>query len=236
MTVAPNKQEEEGSKYKVDLPGMEAGQLDEPEEETLAQRIKRIKEEKEKVTAGNFVSDVASQLGLNIEDKSPQPSKTPDAEETLGQRRKRLKEEASKAATTSRPQLSTRRSMADILQANPAGGRQVSRESQQARPGPPNQVNSYPPPNAYNQPFTNGMSMPQLPAHMATLPYYNHNPYANPAGNYSAQMINGGAVAMPGYYNYNGGMLPSMLNDPMMGPPLDPQQRAVIDRWRQGIV
>ena len=227
--------ETESSKYKVDLPGMSTTELDEPEEETLAQRRKRMQEEKEKVTAGNFTSDVTSQLGLKTDEKPGESSKTPEAEETLGQRRKRLKEEASKADAAGRPQLKARLSMADILQAHPLGARQVSNESQKSRPGQIHRLNTFGPASSSTPQLAQGVSMPQLPAHMATLPYYNHGPYTNPAGNASAHMLNGGANGMIGHYGYGAGMHP-MGYDPMMGPPLDPQQRALIDRWRQGIM
>lgn len=223
-----NRQENDSSKYKVDLPGLSTTELDEPEEETLAQRIKRMKEEKEKVSAGNFASDVASQLGLDTAEKPVEPSKTPEAEETLGQRRARLKEEATKASAAG-PQM---RTLADVLQAHPAGARQISSESQTSKPGQLPRLNTFGPPKSSTTQLNTGFSMPQLPAHMATLPYYNHTPYMNPAANGSARMLNGAAFGANGPYGYGPGMQP----DPMNGPPLDPQQRALIDRWRQGIV
>ncbi len=224
-----HKQEDDASKYKVDLPGMSTTELDEPEEETLAQRIKRMKEEKEKVSAGNFASDIASQLGLDTVEKPAEPSKTPDAEETLGQRRARLKEEAATAIAAGQPQM---RTMADVLQAHPVGARQLSNESQNLRPGQLPMFNAVGLATSSTSQLNTGFSMPQLPAHMATLPYYNHAPYMNPAANASARMLNGGAFGMNGPYGYG----PGMQLDPMMGPPLDPQQRALIDRWRQGIM
>ena len=222
-----NKQEDDSSKYKVDLPGM-SSDLDEPEQETLAQRRKRMKEEKERVTAGNFASDVASQLGLDTAEKLAEPPKTPEAEETLGQRRARLKEEAAKASAAG-PQI---RTLADVLQAHPVGARQISSESQQSRPGQLPRLNTFGPAKSSTTQLNTGFSMPQLPAHMATLPYYNHTPYMNPAANGSARMLNGAAFGTNGHYGYG----PGMQLDPMNGPPLDPQQRALIDRWRQGIM
>jgi hypothetical protein len=202
----PNNEEDDSSKYKIDLPGMSGADLDEPEEETLGQRMKRMKEEREKVSAGNFASDVASQLGLQTED-TPEPSKTPEAEETLGQRRKRLKDAAAKQY----PGVS---SMGDLLLTNPIGYRQTSTESQKARPGALPRFNTIGPTQSQLPP---GFSMPQLPPHMASIPYYNRAPYMNPMGN---------------MYGYKGGMHP--MAD-LMGPPLDNRQRAVIDRWRQGV-
>ena len=222
-----NKHKDDGSKYKVDLPGMSLGS-NEPEEETLGQRLKRMKEEKDKVTASNFASDVASQLGLDAAEKPAEPPKTPDAEETLGQRRARLKETAAKASAAG-PQM---RTFANVLQARPVGARQISSESQQSRPGQLPRPNTFGPAKSSTTHLTTGFSMPQLPAHMATLPYYNHTPYVSPAANGPARMLNGSAFGSTGHYGYGS----AMQLDPMNGPPLDPQQRAQIDRWRQGIM
>ena len=217
------------SKFKLDLPGNEA--LEEKEDETLGQRLKRMKEEKERASAGNFASDMASQMGLETE--KPAPSKTPDAEETLGQRRKRLREEAEMAggsASQVRPGLQPRHSMADILQAYPNGVRQVSGESTNSRPGQLPRLNTFGP----SQPKTN-LAMPQIPAHMKTLPYYNQTPYMQPQLNGGQNMMYGygGVPQMANPMGMNG-IQYGMLADPM-GPPLNSQQRAVIDRWRQGI-
>ena len=217
--------EDDASRYKLELPGASPTELDEPEEETLGQRIKRMKEEKSKGMSGDFATDVSSQLGLQTGENRPTPSKTLDAEETLGQRRQRLKEEAA-----ARPQLQPRRSMADILQHNPAGVRQVSYGSQD-RTGQLSRLNTNGPTTSSTPQLNKGFSMPQLPPHMAT--HYNRAPYMNPSGNASSQVLNP-AFGMNGYYPYGAGMQ-AMGIDPM-GPPLDPQQRAMIDRWRQGIL
>jgi hypothetical protein len=232
------------SRFKIDLPGNEA--LEEQEGETLAQRRQRIKDEKEKTTVGNFASDMASQLGLETE--KPEPSKTPDIEETLGQRRKRLKEEAERVGRIpssgsngqARPQLKARHSMADILQAHPVGVRQVSNESRNSRPGGLPHLSTFGPNRSQTNLLGTGSNMPQVPAHMAALPYYNHAQYMQPQYNVSQQMMYGYGggppmatpMGMNGMQYANG--FPPMMADPM-GPPLNSQQRAVIDRWRQGI-
>jgi hypothetical protein len=122
----------------------------EEEGETLAERIRRLKEAagttelpRARPVSGDFASEMMSQFGGDLLDKGKEKeaasSPPPEEEETLGQRRKRLqterearaKEVGTKPAADSppqRPPINTRRSMADILQAHPAAGagRQVS--------------------------------------------------------------------------------------------------------------
>ncbi|RMZ82523.1 hypothetical protein DV737_g2033, partial [Chaetothyriales sp. CBS 132003] len=233
------------SKFKLELPGSQ-GIEEEKEGETLAQRRKRMQEGKERSTADNFASQVASELGLE-EDKSPAPSKTPDAEETLGQRRKRLKEEALKAGRNPggnslgapQPGLRTSHSMADILQAYPNGLRQASGGSAQSQPQQALATTAFAP--NQSQVDMRGSAMPQIPAHMQGLPYYNQISLMQPQYNASQGLMYGynalqqmaTPMAMNGmqYGQYGQyGMVPNLI-----GPPLTTQQRAVIDRWRQGV-
>jgi hypothetical protein len=207
--------EDTESKLRLNLPGMAEGQLEEEEGETLAQRRARMREEKEKVTAGNFASDVASHLGLDAIAAEVAPSKTPDAEETLGERKARLKEEAAK-------KLKASNSMADLLQRNPVGLREIPANPYQQF----NRSSTFGPTTTMAQ--QRSSFVPSVPAHMATLPYYNHSPYMQPGFGVSQNMMYTG---MPQTVNPMVGMMP----DPM-GPPLTNQQRSVIDRWRQGIV
>jgi len=103
---------------------------EEVEGETLAQRIKRMKGQKENKPS-SLADDIASHLGLNLEQTTG--SKTPDVEveETLGQRRKRLQAEAEKSQTNdlTHGTLKQKTSMGDLLRANPVGMRQASAES-----------------------------------------------------------------------------------------------------------
>ena len=203
------------SKFKITLPGMAETELEEEEGESLAQRRARMREEKEKVTAGNFASDVASHLGLDAISKEVPKSKTPDPEETLGQRRQRLKDEAAEAEKK-RPKIPTN-TMADLLTRHPVGLREIP-----ANPHHFVRTNTFGP--AAMQPRNS--FVPSVPAHMANLPYYNHSPYMNPAFVQSPMY-----TGMPQTVNPMAGMMP----DPM-GPPLNPQQRSVIDRWREGVM
>jgi hypothetical protein len=119
----------------------------EEEEETLAERVRRLKEQNNAETglptarpvSGDFASEMMSQFGgdlLHMKDpkgKGKETSTSPGPEEeTLGQRRKRLQAErearakevnaATGDAPPQQPEINKRRSMADILQAHPSAG------------------------------------------------------------------------------------------------------------------
>ncbi|EXJ76886.1 hypothetical protein A1O3_10043 [Capronia epimyces CBS 606.96] len=228
-----------------DVPGLSEAALPENEGETLAQRAARLKLEKEKDAGGQFAEEVASQLGLQVEPHAPQ-SKTPDGEETLAQRRKRLKDEAARrgAQPDGRKQVRSVHSLADILQAHPVGvrSREVSNESKtpqrlNAQPqGPFLQVNpSFPPVNSYqSHPFPHASNWGSA---LANGVY--GNAYMNGAINGAQPPLYGTPIPMHmqqpmAFYPYGYGNQPYM-QDPMMGPPLDPKQRAQIDLWRQSI-
>jgi hypothetical protein len=138
---------------------MNLGMAAEEENETLAQRTRRLKEAGRSSTglptarpvSGDFASEMAFQFGVDLQVKNPDmPSKTPqlEEEETLGQRRKRLQAEAAARAKEvgsggispggvspggeDRPELKKRHSMADILQAHPSAG--ASRQANYQKP------------------------------------------------------------------------------------------------------
>ncbi|KAF2036793.1 hypothetical protein EK21DRAFT_51753 [Setomelanomma holmii] len=113
-------------------------ETDEEEGETLADRMRRLKEKKELDTAlgedvrkstisMDFASEMLNTIGVTEDAEknkhAPQPTPSPGAEEeeTLGQRRARLQAEAAARGETAptRPGLRTRMSMADVLSANP---------------------------------------------------------------------------------------------------------------------
>jgi hypothetical protein len=114
-------------------PGPES---DEEEGETLAERMRRIREKKEREAAlgddvrkstvsTDFASEMFSKLGVSDggdkDISNPMPSPGIDEEETLGQRRARLQAEAAARgdAPTTRPNLNPSLSLADVLSANP---------------------------------------------------------------------------------------------------------------------
>ncbi|EXJ81848.1 hypothetical protein A1O1_07913 [Capronia coronata CBS 617.96] len=229
-----------------DVPGLSGGEVPDIDEETLAQRVARLRLEKEKGTGGQFAEEVASQLGLSIEPSAIQTSKTPDVEETLAQRRKRLKEEALRADGQSgvRPRLGSMHSMAGILQAHPvvARSREVSAESKASdrlmsrAQAPLVQFgrDSNLPPAYFNPHYA-------FPGAVNWGYAQQTGVFANGAfGNgYMNGAFNGAPIPMQmqqamNFYPYGHGNQP-FIQDPMMGPPLDPKQRAQIDRWRQSI-
>ncbi|KAM3069210.1 hypothetical protein ACMFMG_010727 [Clarireedia jacksonii] len=131
---------------------------EEEEGETLAQRIKRLKEQGGTATglpatrpvSGDFASEMMSQFGGElIKDVGKGKGKetaTPPAneeEETLGQRRKRLQAErearekevaAGGEAAQDGLVINKRRSMADILSAHPAAGAGAGRATSFTKP------------------------------------------------------------------------------------------------------
>ncbi|KAL8690265.1 MAG: hypothetical protein Q9218_004249 [Villophora microphyllina] len=136
-----------GTMYTLDLPGLANGSSqqvaadeDEHEGETLAQRLKRLKAQKERPEAtrtisGDFASEIMSQFGGLENDKAKSTTNgnagghgVEEEEETLAQRRARLQAEKEgksrdvSGESNARPLMNKRRSMADILQAHPAAG------------------------------------------------------------------------------------------------------------------
>ena len=132
----------QGSRYTLDLPDLTPTQSDTniDDEETLAQRLKRLKGLKNSPNGdlsiiGDFTSEVLNQVGVHTPTKKywPATNGNPAVDEegeTLGQRRKRLQaeqmashDEANGETTPPiRPPINKRHSMADILHAHPASG------------------------------------------------------------------------------------------------------------------
>ena len=108
---------------------------EEEEGETLAQRLRRLKNEKaldeaivdirKSTISADFSTELMGQFGVNEEDKSKavEPPANDGEEETLGQRRARLQVEALARGDAnphgSRPPLRASMSMADVLGAHP---------------------------------------------------------------------------------------------------------------------
>ncbi|KAH7135917.1 hypothetical protein B0J11DRAFT_519531 [Dendryphion nanum] len=110
---------------------------EEVEGETLADRIRRLKERqaldnalgadvRKSTVSGDFAAEMMSQFGVAEADETkPKPTPSPgvDEEETLGQRRARLQSEAMAQGdsnrTSTQPPLRSSMSMADILRAHP---------------------------------------------------------------------------------------------------------------------
>jgi len=239
------------TRYQIDVAGLPSDELSEDEGESLAQRASRIREEKKQAAGMAFAQEVSSQLALDSGTRQATGAKASGPEETLGQRRKRLQGEQANgsrhvsgesAEQVGRPQLKPRHTMAGLLQAHPVnasgqafgGPHEVA--ARQAMPVNPMTYGS----NGYNvgQPMANGTFLSGLymsPIYGNSAPYMNAVPGINPAMMYSSPFAVQQPVAMPGYqYPYAIGMQ-GYAPDPM-GPPLDPKQRAQIDRWRQSVV
>ena len=217
------------------------------EDETLGQRIRRFKATQIRVqsrpVSGDFASEMMSQFGGPSPSEQPPAGKepltpntttqTPDPEETLGQRRKRLQAEASKsrqasgessdaaaaAAAASRPPMSKRRSMADILQAHPAAGA-----------GSPavrvlsNEIKFAPAPKTRNTPWA--VNKTREASMGATLPMASG--IGAPA---NAKGMSGGRN---GFANGSGEYVPHpmMVQRPVK---IDGGRREMVDRWRQSV-
>jgi hypothetical protein len=225
--LASTVQNDTSSLRTLEKSGLEEEVVDEQEGETLAQRLKRLKAQKEPPlhVATDFAAEVSSQLGLKME-PAVAPSKTPDAEETLGQRRKRLQQEAlSKKQDVGG---GNSQELPNPVKPEPIAPnmRQNDRMlgSQAIIPHLGTQDENVPLSQLRNQLAMQGAAPMQIP-------YSNAVPYANGAFNYGTPMIYSPTTVQP-YYGVNGG--PVYTRDPMMGPPLDPKQR--IDNWRQGVV
>ncbi|RVX75836.1 hypothetical protein B0A52_00193 [Exophiala mesophila] len=209
-----------------DVPGLSQPPLPEQEDETLAQRAARIKLEKANGSGGQFAAELTSQLGLDV-DKGKPSAPTPDPEETLGQRRRRLKEEALRngGGSTSKPQLSSMHSLADILQSHPVGV-QAGHASNMSYGAPVLDTNPMRQSSMFmNQPYG----------------YYSSANFPYMRNGYNASMPAMYAAPLPMYMQnqiaaYQPGFSQPYIQDPMSGPPLDSKQRAKIDQWRQSVV
>ena len=156
-------------------------------DETLGTRKQRMKQQawakaEPRPVSGEFASELLSQFGGDKTlGKSQHPSTTPDPEETLGQRKRRLQAEkqARQASSQSAQQgavysggmsspavLQNRHSMADLLQSNPAGAREASRDIISGT-SPAGLVNATPPRMRHASTFQQS-SMPQV-QHPTTL-------------------------------------------------------------------
>ena len=214
--------------------------------ETLAQRKQRLRNQRRidepRAVSGDFASEMLSQLGggggTPRDEDTPDvtangTSKTPDPEETLGQRRKRLlaeKEAAAAAAARTKPAavVRVRRSMADMLQANPVGVQHGTNAPATGiaphglvgtldnwRPAL-HSTPSYGTQAAYGNVYDGGG--------------YAHGSYVNPMAYTPMMGLQGAAVgASPDLGFPESASVADQLA-------LDPKQRAMIDRWRQSVV
>lgn len=235
----------------------------EDEGETLAQRVKRLKENRASTIVGSeFTHEVMAEIN-NRTGNDENEAKTAEAapeEETLGQRRKRLQEEAKMKAPKAR------RSMADILQEYPVPierSRRVSRQVTQEHPGlnarkprpePLLHVQEYPAASARQpglRPLSSfhhsTMDLHQYANRMSTYQFPSNFGYPGPALPRQSQygMPNAYAQGLPYSTNsfvYNNAManfghsMPNVYGAKVAGPAIDNGQREMIDRWRQSVM
>lgn len=140
--IDPNLRQPSPLKESLPVGGTDAAQPEDEEDdgETLAQRLRRLKDQEAlnsalgdistRPVSGDFASEMLSQLGGPLADEAPSPAAKPnnEEEETLGQRRARLQAEgrqlrASNANTSqsTRPPLRQSHSMAELLSMHPSG-------------------------------------------------------------------------------------------------------------------
>ena len=238
-TPSPDRR---GSMYTLDLPSFEANQPpitqpddDEVEGETLAQRLKRLKNKKQqssqgRTISGGFASEIMSQLGVpeagKPASKEAAPSPSPDPEdETLAQRRARLQAEKEARnvsnGSNARPPMTKRRSMADLLQAHPAAGA-GSRVSSNEKPMPlPSSV-------APKTPWAMKVQQRALSGEMPAVDgaFGAFHPPVNGNANSRGRAVSGG---VPNPLILNG------LNGIDSDGVAEVRNRDMIDRWRQSV-
>ena len=227
------------SMYTLDLPNFsdEKPQIEnDNEDETLAQRIRRLKATniptQPRPVSGDFASEVLSQFGGLTPAEAPSKDvgspavtgiESPDPEETLGQRRRRLQSETNKSRnvsgesnqSTTRPAMTTKHSMATILSAHPAAG---------ASTRPFNEIKFAPAPKTRNTPWAMNQTRKASMGPMRGLP------------------MTSGFGASSGGHTTNGIPAPAGANgfpNPMMQRPVEavnPRQNEMVDRWRQSVM
>ena len=226
------------SMYTLDLPNFSEEKPqpeNEEEDETLAQRIRRLKATniptQPRPVSADFASELLSQFGglspaeqvsKDEASASRTTTKTPNPDETLGQRRKRLQREANKSRNVSgesngsatRPPITTRHSMATILSAHPAAG---------ASSMPFNEIKFAPAPKTRNTPWAMNQTRKASMGPMRGL-----------------SMASGLGASNGGYANWMiAGPTANGFPEPMMQQPVEavnPRQNDMIDRWRQSVM
>lgn len=200
------------------------------EVETLAERLKRMKGKDP--NESDFSHDLLAEFDTRFKEPSPEPTPAPPQEETLAQRRKRLQKEGIKQPAAAKGPV-MRKSMAALPQMR--SSMQLPRQASQDHLRPQtmhhqygNQLN-----HRMSMQFPMGTGFPMQPQY----PVAPSIQYGYGAGYPQSQVY-------PGMNGYNNTMLamhnmgytmPNAGGPPMMRQPVDPNQRAQIDRWRESI-
>ena len=239
------------SMYTLNVPACAAEnamKASESENETLAQRVERLRQRNSLAqptpNSGDLTSEIMSQFGILTPDTSQvvnglPASKTPDhEEETLAQRRKRLQAEREAKsrqvsgegdeAAARAPRPNNRHSMANLLQAHPAAG---------ARGGPPTVHQTQWTIRQQQQASSNYLAMASGMGLLGHPGASGMDHVANPGLNnfapnplvYSHTLVN-----PDGRVPYVGGTTGLQPGQPPVE--LDPHRRATIDRGRQSVM
>ncbi|PYH28584.1 uncharacterized protein BO87DRAFT_381251 [Aspergillus neoniger CBS 115656] len=202
------------------------------EGETLAQRLKRLKEKDQPSAPAD--SDFANEILAEIKqvgdaEETTQEKETPPEDETLAQRRARLQKEAEAEArqnsTLKIPRY--RRSMADILHARrpTTVGRQSTMGTAAPQPMP-------------QRTLDHRMSLQQFPPNYGPMPGAGYPQYQGPAGTvpYGPGMVHPNTFYSDALLGMNHLSYAVPPKTKMVRPVNEPGQREIIDRWRQSIV
>ncbi|KAL9612438.1 MAG: hypothetical protein Q9167_002947 [Letrouitia subvulpina] len=237
------------------VPGDEGREV---EGETLAQRLKRLKAQKQlkefanaptRTISGEFASEMMSQLGVVEQseirkNENTTDTTTPDLEdETLAQRRARLRAEKSRNVSGDsngdvKAPVSKRRSMADLLHAHPAAGAGTRQFSNEQAPLPSSTAPKTPWAMKVQQRALSG----ELPLVNGTWtqPYGKHevDGAANHFGvnGHSAQGLRGVNVPNPLMAGVNGKRLGMNGTSKPQTVEAEARNRDMIDRWRQSVM
>lgn len=261
--VSPDKRV---SMYTLEVPSLTDSNIDhdiqKEEHETLAQRLKRLRDSREqsqpRPLGGDFLSEIMSSFGGPIEQDNPSKKavgRTPDPEETLGQRRRRLQAEkeaisqdvSGEDANPSRPALQKRHTMADILHARrPDASRTPSSELLQAKPalGGNDDFHERPELGMTYRTSSGNIQMSSGLGPPGAIQYNNSSliSIAKPSGiptlapYLNPMLFSNNAMDFTGYTGMGAighSMMPSLGHEQVV---IDPKQRAMIDRWRQSVM
>ncbi|RPB21566.1 hypothetical protein L211DRAFT_421180 [Terfezia boudieri ATCC MYA-4762] len=204
----------------IDVPGIDAPQPqndEEVEDETLAERLKRMREQKEREKIGFGTGS----LGLSLDDEEAMKKKSPtqtllgEREETLGQRRRRLQQEKDQREKFKRESIVSQqevrqRNMMDIIQHQQ--NLPLHLRSQSAIPG-------------VNAPLAGGGMLGMGGGSPATgMGMTNH---AMGVRSQKSIMMGGGGMGMP----YAGG-----VQMQMQAPMQNAKQMEMVERWRSSVM
>lgn len=240
------------STYVLEVPGLTdaaAVKSSNNQQETLGQRLRRLKNPKgqlvAKLESDGLLSDVLSSFGGPLERSQVVAStdrRTPDPEETLGQRRKRLQAEkavgsrevSGEKVNIVRSPAQTTHTMADILHASRSTApRSTSYQSESSKPSPYKQEESGL--DGSLRHLTQGPGYINQTVAPIKQPLSNQN--STPATTYANPLASNKIVTDTMDYTGMGldgtrDMLP-ISQDPEL---IDPKQAAMINRWRQSVM